>query len=167
MLFEYDIPWSNSGIQWYISISKFHILVSLTFASNRLFFFFCNRFSRNPPSSSPTSTTRTATTHPQSPVPVMETKDAQRQAVSFLKGSIPYLHRQKFRIFTKKLQHWYKHILNLFSEKQRTFFSWCPQKCSKTYSVLFPSPFSLQGICSFFFFFLFPHLVTLDIIKQK
>lgn len=149
MLFEYDIPWSNSGIQWYISISKFHILVSLTFTSNRFlkepFILFPNIHYQN---SHHTPTLISTCNGDQ---------DAQRQADSFLKGSISYLSSPKFRIITKKLQHGYKHILKLFSEKQRTFFSWRPQNCSKSYSVLFHSPFSLRSM----FFFLLPHLVTL------
>lgn len=87
---------------------------------------------------------------------------AQTQAASFLKGCISYLHGQKFTIVTKKLQDWYKHIFKFFSRKQRIFFSWCPQECSKYCSVPFVSSIPLpilflsKAICSFF-----SHLMTL------
>lgn len=80
MLFEYDIPWSNSGIQWYISTSKFHILVSLTWASNRFlkepFILFPNIRYQNSHHTPTLISTRNGD------------QDARRQADSFLKGSI-------------------------------------------------------------------------------
>lgn len=111
-----------------------------------------------------TFTTRTATI-PQPSNPVMETKVHKYKLSAFSKAVYHICKSKKIKPVTEKLQHWYKHTFNL-RKKQRTFFCWCPQECSKYYSILFASsiPLSIlllsKAMCSFF-----SHLVTLRLFS--